>query len=63
MRKLRSEAIKHGDQYYKTGSLCVRGHLSKRLTLDGSCIQCRYEYQKKARDRIKKIRADKEDRR
>lgn len=55
MKARRSDAIAAGDRFYNTGKKCMRGHLSKRITMDGSCVQCRYDYQKSERDRIRKI--------
>lgn len=39
----RSEAIEAVEEWYYTGKPCKHGHLSKRLTVDGSCYQCRID--------------------
>ena len=51
----RAQAIESRQKYYVTGKECKHGHKSKRITMDGSCYQCRMEGQKKERDRIRKI--------
>lgn len=56
MKTKRSEAIKSGDKYYNTGKKCRNGHYSDRLTVDGSCNECRYIYQKKQREMIRRSR-------
>ena len=53
MKTSRSAAIDAGERYYKTGKPCINGHTSKRSTIDGSCIECRSEYQKAKRIEIK----------
>ena len=53
MKNKRSEAIEVGDMYYKTGKECIRGHFSKRMTIDGSCFECRLAYNKKQREMIR----------
>lgn len=60
MKKTRSAAIKAGDRYYKTGKACKRGHISKRQTVDASCLQCRYDAQKAERARIQSLISNKE---
>lgn len=37
---LRSEAQATGSRFYFPGSICVNGHVSKRYTINGSCIAC-----------------------
>ena len=56
MHKKRIDAINAGAMYYNTGKKCKYGHLSKRITLDGSCYECRMVNQKEQRDKIKQIR-------
>jgi hypothetical protein len=41
MKKTPREALEVGDIYYFTGKACVNGHISKRLTLGGKCVECR----------------------
>lgn len=36
----RAEATRLGLQHYDTGLPCKRGHLSKRLTKNGTCLKC-----------------------
>jgi hypothetical protein len=43
MKKTPIEALKHGEKYYFTGKPCVNGHISKRTTLGGKCVECREE--------------------
>lgn len=54
MHKIRAKAIVAGDKFYNTGKKCLNGHKSNRLTVDGSCYQCRLEAQKKKRAEIRK---------
>jgi hypothetical protein len=37
---LRNEAKLRGDAHYFTGQSCKNGHISKRLTSNGSCMEC-----------------------
>lgn len=53
METKRSKAIEKGDMYYDTGKECKYGHLSKRMTVDGSCMKCRELYQKNQRELIR----------
>ncbi len=53
MENKRSKAIEKGEMYYNTGVECKNGHLSDRLTVDGSCNKCRSVYQKKQREMIR----------
>lgn len=55
LKKTRGEAIANGDKHYDTGKPCMYGHLSKRLTIDGSCLQCRAENQKASREAIRAL--------
>lgn len=41
MKKTRAEAIRAREPYYSTGKPCLKGHISKRSTIDGSCFECR----------------------
>ncbi len=43
----RSVAYKKGDMYYFTGRGCKRGHIAKRRTTNGSCIECERENDRK----------------
>ena len=40
----RREATKLGLQRYFTGKPCKHGHLSERLTLSGTCVECNAQY-------------------
>lgn len=54
-----SEAKEKGSKYYFTGSECKYGHISSRLTTNGTCVECENE----RRERIKKIFPDRENKR
>ncbi len=54
MENKRSKAIEVGDKYYDTQSKCKNGHKSPRLTVDGSCVECRKIYQNKTREAIRR---------
>ncbi len=54
MKTSRIEAIKAGDRHYYTGKKCKFGHLSKRMTTDGSCVECRLTKQREERAQIRK---------
>lgn len=43
MKKTRKLAIRAGELRYRTGKPCKRGHFSERMTVDGSCAECRRE--------------------
>jgi len=43
MKSSRKDALQAGDKYYNTGKPCIYGHYSDRMTVDGSCIECRSE--------------------
>lgn len=53
----RAQAIEKGFVNYYTGEPCINGHLSKRRTINGICLQCDYERTKIKRALIKAIRA------
>jgi hypothetical protein len=38
--KFKQEAKQKGEMFYYNGVICKRGHLSKRRTLDGCCVEC-----------------------
>lgn len=38
--RTRKSAIKLNRLYYKTGKPCNRGHISKRFTKTGRCVEC-----------------------
>lgn len=53
----RDEAIESGEVFYYTGLPCRNGHLAKRYTTSGQCIECtRAIFRAKAK-RIKEARA------
>lgn len=53
----RDEAIDGGELFYYTGLACRNGHLAKRYTSSGQCIECgRAKFRAKA-NRIKEARA------
>ena len=65
----RKQAKLNGEQHYFTGKPCKHGHISKRVTANGACMECdriknhrRYEYYKEwvsnNKDKIKKIAAN-----
>lgn len=35
-----------GAEFYFTGKMCKRGHLSERQSCSGRCLVCRYEYER-----------------
>lgn len=37
---IRSEAKLAGAKHYKTGKSCLRGHVAKRQTSNGNCVDC-----------------------
>lgn len=52
----RDAAIDGGELFYYTGLACRKGHVAKRYTTSGQCIECaRATFRAKA-DRIKKAR-------
>jgi len=53
MENKRSKAIEAGEMYYNTGKECLRGHRSNRMTIDGSCMECRSVYIKEQRKMIR----------
>jgi hypothetical protein len=53
MKSIRKLAIESADAYYFTGKPCLRGHLSKRKSEDGSCWECRLEKQRAERANIR----------
>jgi hypothetical protein len=52
MERSRREAIKSKVKFYLTGKPCKYGHYSKRITYDGSCYECRMQYQRNQRKKI-----------
>lgn len=53
--KERKDAIAAKETYYITGRPCKHGHYSKRLTVDGVCIECKVIYNRNQRKRLRKI--------
>lgn len=49
------EAIKVASKFYFTNKPCIKGHLSKRFTVNGNCYECLIEYQNKKRELVKEI--------
>jgi len=43
----RSIAQMSGEDFYFTDRLCLRGHIDKRRTVNGSCLECEREYDRK----------------
>ena len=65
----RKEAMLKGEKHYFTGKPCKHGHIEKRLTVNGACVECdriknhrRYDYYKdwvsNNKHKVKKIAAD-----
>lgn len=54
----REQAINKGMPNYFTGIPCHNGHISKRRTLNGVCLQCDYERAKEKRALIKQKRIE-----
>lgn len=56
----RRTAKANGQRHYLTGAPCKRGHLTSRLTANGSCVECTRERgatpEAKARDHLKYLR-------
>src|SRR5262249_12663906 len=42
---LPSTAKARGLRFYFTGERCLHGHVAKRITDDGNCVECRREIQ------------------
>lgn len=40
MKATRQEAITAQERYFFNGKPCKHGHISKRLTVNGSCYEC-----------------------
>ena len=45
MNHPRKLALQAGDLYYETGESCVNGHITKRYTQSGACLDCILAYQ------------------
>lgn len=64
--RTRAEAKAIGSTHYFTGKPCKHGHVAKRFTCDGGCIECSREFQRKkydanpekARARVRKLYAE-----
>jgi len=41
LKSTRAEATDALERYYYTGKPCKNGHLSKRETITGACMECR----------------------
>lgn len=52
-RGKRYDAMDAGAQYYETGIPCKNGHIAKRLTETGSCVECTNDNTRKAREAFK----------
>jgi len=58
MQPTRQDAIEAREKWYLTGKPCIHGHTSKRNTLDGSCYECRMDYQRSERKRLRELLKD-----
>lgn len=56
MKRTRKEAIEAGDEFYYTGKPCKNGHIAKRRTLHGNCVECQAEYRLRDQERMEKAR-------
>ena len=57
----RQEATKSGSKYYFTGNPCRNGHLSPKY-MDGKCIQCNRDWNRRTADKRKAKYREKVDR-
>jgi hypothetical protein len=55
MHKSRQEALEKGEKSFFTGRPCIRGHVAKRSTENGSCYACLAIAVKKWRARKKLV--------
>jgi hypothetical protein len=53
----REEAIEAGELFYYTGQPCKNGHLEKRYTTSGQCIECARAIFRAKAERIRAARA------
>lgn len=53
----REEAIDSGEVFFYTGLPCRNGHIAKRYTTSGQCIECAREMYRTKYERIKQGRA------
>jgi hypothetical protein len=53
----REEAIEAGEIFYYTGLPCKNGHLAKRYTTSGQCIECARAIFRAKAERIRAARA------
>ena len=51
----RAKAIEKGLPHYFTGNECKNGHLSKRRTLNGGCVDCGKVSIQRHREKIRSI--------
>jgi hypothetical protein len=51
----RAVAIAAGRTTYFTGKPCKYGHVEDRYTLDGVCVECRRNYQRNERSRVRAL--------
>lgn len=56
MKKTRAEAIAANQEHYNTGKPCKQGHFSIRHTATTECVECRKQWGKNEREKIKAIR-------
>jgi len=56
MKKTRAEAIAANQKQYNTGKPCKHGHFSLRDTATAECVECRKQWGRNERDKIKAIR-------
>lgn len=52
----RDEAIDEGEIFYYTGLPCRHGHMAKRYTSSGQCLECQRSIHKAKADRLKENR-------
>lgn len=53
----RQEAIEKGLRHYFTGKTCINGHVEKRYTSTGTCVQCMKDLAERTKRRIQERRA------
>lgn len=56
MKRTRAEAIAVNEAHYNTGKPCKQGHFSIRYTTTTECVECRRQWGKNEREKVKALR-------
>lgn len=55
MQKTRQAAAVRGESHYLTDTPCCRGHLAPRYTINGTCVECAKEAERRRKAKMREM--------